>query len=224
MSHPSVSLVVLDLTGTTVQDTGQVADAFAAALSTYGVHVTAADIARVRGASKRDAIGDFLQARGVHSDRFAEVYTAFQEDLTERYARTARAVPHALETMAWLRGQGVRVALNTGFDRATTTTLLDALGWTTGVADVVVCGDEVSEGRPAAAMILKCMAATGVTDRARVANVGDTALDLRAGHRAGVGFNIGVLSGAHSRAVLEAEPHTHLIDSVASLPDVLTPA
>jgi phosphoglycolate phosphatase-like HAD superfamily hydrolase len=50
--------------------------------------------------------------------------------------------------------------------------------------------------------------------------VGDTALDLQAGFNAGVGWNIGVLSGAHDRETLAAAPHTHLIASVAALESV----
>jgi phosphoglycolate phosphatase-like HAD superfamily hydrolase len=47
--------------------------------------------------------------------------------------------------------------------------------------------------------------------------VGDTVLDLQAAHNAGVAWNIGVVSGAHTRAQLEAAPHTHLLDSVADV-------
>jgi len=39
-----------------------------------------------------------------------------------------------------------------------------------------------------------------------------------------VRLNIGVLSGAHGRELLEAEPHTHLIVSVAELPALLRAA
>ena len=66
-------------------------------------------------------------------------------------------------------------------------------------------------------MILLAMERAGVHDPARVANVGDTALDLESAARAGVGWNIGVLSGAHSREALERAPHTHIIQSVADL-------
>jgi phosphoglycolate phosphatase-like HAD superfamily hydrolase len=65
------------------------------------------------------------------------------------------------------------------------------------------------------------MEITAILDPSRVANVGDTVLDLRAGHHAGVRFNVGVLSGAHNRQSLEAEPHTHVIASVADLPSIL---
>ena len=55
----------------------------------------------------------------------------------------------------------------------------------------------------------------------RVVNVGDTALDLESGWNAGVGYNIGVLSGAHGRDQLQQAPHTHLLASVADLPELL---
>jgi len=45
-------------------------------------------------------------------------------------------------------------------------------------------------------------------------------LDLQAGHNAGLRWNIGVLSGAHSRVQLQAQPHTHLLASVAELPAI----
>jgi phosphonatase-like hydrolase len=125
---------------------------------------------------------------------------------------------------AWLRGRGIRVALNTGFDRDTTRMLLAALGWEAGTVDVIVCGDEVPQGRPAPYLIFRCMEATGTISVGRVATVGDTALDLQAGHNAGVRFNVGVLTGAHGRDLLAAEPHTHLLASVADLPTLLADA
>jgi phosphonatase-like hydrolase len=222
--NPTIALVVLDMAGTTVQDTGQVPDAFAAALASFDVHVTASEITRVRGASKRRAIRDLLEARGVPLHLCDEVYEAFRVNLEHRYSHSAQPIRGARDTMRWLRQQGIRVALNTGFDRPTTVALLRALGWSQGVADAVVCGDDVAQGRPSAEMILRCMEIIGIRDTALVANVGDTVLDLRAGHDAGVRYNIGVLSGAHRREVLEAEPHTHVIASVAELPSVIAPA
>jgi phosphoglycolate phosphatase-like HAD superfamily hydrolase len=61
------------------------------------------------------------------------------------------------------------------------------------------------------------MERTGVANLQAVMNVGDTVLDLRAGHAAGVRWNVGVLSGAHDRRQLEQAPHTHLVDSIRDL-------
>jgi phosphonatase-like hydrolase len=109
------------------------------------------------------------------------------------------------------------VALNTGFDRQMTGLLLGALGWADGLVDAVVCGDDVTRGRPAPYLIFRAMETTGASSVHRVANVGDTTLDLQAGHNAGVRWNIGVLSGAHDRKTLESVPHTHLLPSVAEV-------
>lgn len=119
-----------------------------------------------------------------------------------------------------LRERGVRIAANTGFDRETTAMLLDALGWGGDFFDAVVCGDDVVLGRPAPDLIFRAMESAGACDVHRVANVGDTALDLLAGHDAGVRWNVGVLSGAHDRSQLEEAPHTHLLPSVAELPSL----
>jgi phosphonatase-like hydrolase len=109
------------------------------------------------------------------------------------------------------------VALNTGFDRDITELLLQSLNWKESMVDAVVCGDQVREGRPAPYLIFHAMKATATTSVRQVANVGDTVLDLRAGHNAGVHWNIGVLSGAHDRQLLESAPHTHLLPSIKEL-------
>jgi phosphonatase-like hydrolase len=119
-----------------------------------------------------------------------------------------------------LHGAGIRVALNSGFDRAIVDVILAVTGWPDGLVDAVVCGDEVPAGRPSPFMIFRAMERTGVADASRVAVVGDTRLDLEAGANAGVACRIGVLTGAHDRATLERAPHTHLLESVGVVPDL----
>jgi phosphonatase-like hydrolase len=214
----ALALVVFDLSGTTVEDRGQVPAAFACAFERAGFRLNAEDLRAVRGMTKREAI---LNLTSVEHDCAARerVYEAFREELRARYAADGvQPMAGTLDTFDWLRRRGVRIALTTGFDRDITTVLLGALGWTNGVADAIVCGEDVAHGRPAPDLILRAMALTGTEDVRRVAAVGDTVYDLRAGARAGVKWNIGVLSGAHDRATLAAEPHTQLLGSVASLP------
>ena len=190
-----VELVIFDMAGTTVRDDGQVPEAFTAALAEYGVAVGPEAIRALRGASKREAIRGLLPAGAAQAELTERAYASFRDHLARRFADTAQAVPGAGDVFAWLRGRGIRVALNTGFDRDTTRMLLAALGWDAGTVDAIVCGDEVPQGRPAPYLIFRCMEATGTVSVGRVANVGDTALDLQAGHNAGVRFNVGVLIG-----------------------------
>jgi phosphonatase-like hydrolase len=212
------SLVVFDMAGTTVEDRGQVPSAFAAALAAHGITVTADQINRVRGASKREAILQLVPPGPHQAEDAAVIYASFRGELAGRYVTDGvRPIAGAEAAMRALRARGIRVALTTGFDRDTTALLLTKLGWLEGTADTIVCGDDVAHGRPAPDLIQRAMQNLGVTLPETVANVGDTTLDLEAGSAAGVGWNIGVLSGAHARDAMQRAPHTHLIESVADL-------
>lgn len=213
-----IALVCFDMAGTTVVDDGQVPRAFTAALAEHGIALGEGDIRNVRGASKRQAILDLLPEGPDRAAKAERALATFREQLAALYRGTVREIPGAAEVFRWLRERGVRVALNTGFDRETAQMLLGALGWNDGAVDAVVCGDDVARGRPAPDMIFRCMKLTGVARAESVANVGDTMLDLQAGHKAKVAWNIGVLTGAHERALMAAQPHTHLLGSVAELP------
>ena len=210
------ALVIFDMAGTTIEDRGQVPSAFAATLAANHLPVTADDITRVRGASKRQAIRNLLAAS--QADHAERIYGEFRKQLTDTYRNGgARCVPGADAAIQALRANGVKVALTTGFDRDIATLLLRMIGWTRHHIDAIVCGDDVANGRPAPDMILMAMQLTGVDDPSRVANVGDTTLDLESAARAGVKWNIGVLTGAHQREALERAPHTAIIGSVADL-------
>ena len=227
MRHPpsvpvgQVELVVMDMAGTTVHDGGEVPAAFRAALAAHGIALSDDEVARVRGASKREVIGRLVQASARRAGRgggcgVRRIPRGAGGALPRRRARGEGRGG----VFGWLRARGVRVALNTGFDRGIVDLLLDALGWSDGVVDAVVCGDEVRQGRPAPYLVFRAMEAVGVTDVRRVMCVGDTELDLRAGWNAGAGWIVGVLGGAHPRERLEQAPHTHLLPSVASLPEL----
>jgi phosphonatase-like hydrolase len=221
----SPELVILDVAGTTVEDRGQVPGAFTDALAEYGIEVTREQVRGVRGASKRQALLHFIPAGPGQMCLAEKVYASFRQHLARRYSSGGvQPIPGAPQAIRLLRARGVRVALTTGFDRETTELLLGALAWADGMVDAVVCGDDVTQGRPAPYLIFHAMEATGVGDVHRVANVGDTLLDLQAAYNAGVRWNIGVLTGAHDRAILERAPHTHLIPSVAELTSLWTVA
>jgi len=209
------ALVILDLAGTTVEDSAQVPFAFASALGANGIAVTDDDIMRVRGSSKREAIRNLLPPERIgDADR---IYEEFRRQLALLYQRGVRAIPGAADVIQDLRARGIKVALTTGFDRDIATLILTSVGWTRNDVDAVVCGDEVPRGRPAPDLIYVAMKLTMIEDLAKVANVGDTTIDLESAARAGVRWNIGVLSGAHSREALERAPHTDIIDSIADL-------
>jgi len=216
-----IKLVVFDLAGTTVKDAGQVAKAFTAALAEHHIEITPEQLSNVRGSCKRTAVLNLIPDGPDRLGRAELVYASFREHLAQRYRIDfPEPIKGAEQIFEWLKAQGIRVALNTGFDRDITDLLLSSLGWDRIVVDAVVCGDDVSQGRPAPDLIFQAMKATGTANVKQVANVGDTVLDLKAGNNAGVHWNVGVLTGAHDRGRLEQVPHTRLLPSIAELGDL----
>lgn len=225
-SVDDIELVIFDLAGTTIEDNGQVPEAFTTVLRSYGIEVAGEALRVVRGASKREVIRRFVERQFPGEDsqaatRTEQIFAEFREHLAMKYTDGGvSAIPGAMDTFARLHNLGIKVALNTGFDRAITGLVLRAVGWEKDTVDAVVCGDDVPQGRPAPYLIFRAMEATSVISVHRVANVGDTALDLQAGWNAAVRWNIGVLSGAHTKEQLERVQHTHLLPNVAALPSL----
>jgi phosphonatase-like hydrolase len=226
MTVSPLDLVVLDMAGTTIDEGQQVYRVLAETARAHGASASDAEIARWHGAAKHEALRALLTSRsGIHpSDAELEAVVAdFQARLGAAYAAQPPCpLPGVPEAMSTLRGQGVRVALTTGFDRVILESLISALGWEgESVIDTIVCGSDVTAGRPAPYMIFRAMERLGITDVSRVLVAGDTPRDLEAGTNSGAAMVVGVLSGASTADELGAHRHTHLLPSVADLPELL---
>ena len=160
-----IKLVVFDLAGTVIEDGGQVPAAFTSALRNYGIEVTSDSLREMRGASKREVIQRFVERQpdGNKADvpaRIESIYNSFRNTLAGMYEKDGvREITGATEVFAWLQQGGVRVALNTGFDRMITELLLNSTQWNRSLISAVVCGDEVAQGRPAPFLIFRAMSA-----------------------------------------------------------------
>jgi phosphoglycolate phosphatase len=113
-----------------------------------------------------------------------------------------------------VRARGIRIAVATTDDRTPTLATLDALG-VAPLVDRLACGDDGRPIKPAPDAILALCHDLGIAP-AQAAMVGDTTADLHMGRAAGVGLNIGVLSGVGSAELL-APLADVLLPSVADL-------
>lgn len=222
--EPRVSLAVLDMAGTTVDERGCVRAAVLAALD----HVTDGQrpvdfeqvFRRSRGAAKTALFRALLGDR----DRALRAHARFEVEL-ERLIGSGSVVPieGATATFEHLRDRGVRVALATGFSVRNRLALLNHLNWTK-LVDLALSPEDVGRGRPHPDTVLTAILRLKVEAVQAVAVVGDTANDLYCGTRAGASIVAGVLTGAHDRDTLAQAPHTHLLDSVADLPQLIEEA
>jgi phosphonatase-like hydrolase len=216
-------LIVLDVGGTIIEDRGDVPEALRSACANHGMTVSPAEIAELRGASKRDVVRTFVERRtkseGDRKKLVEAIYQDFNAQVKKAYS-TAKPIAGAEDAFVKLRGSGFLLATGTGFDREITASIFDRLGWMKYFA-ATITSDDVAEGRPAPFMIFHAMEAARVNSVSEVVVVGDTPLDLQAGNNSGVRGVIAVLSGASTAERLRTEPSTQILSSVADLPAYL---
>ena len=219
----AIELVVFDLAGTTVDDRGAVNRCLREALAADGFEASPEAVDEVMGIPKPVAIRSLLGPDAPES-RIEKVYEDFVERMSRFYATDPSVVemPGASDAFRALKSAGVGVALDTGFSRDVVEVLLRRLGWIeAGLIDASVTSDEVPQGRPHPDMIRHLMARLGIAEPSAVAKVGDTPSDLQEGSNARCGLIVGFTAGTHTREQLAAHPHTHLIEALADLPDLV---
>lgn len=223
------NLIVLDMAGTTVADGGLVEQAFSAAAERLGVEPGSADHAEkldyVRATMGESKISVFRHLFG-DEDRAQQANTAFEEAYGELVDGGRIApLPGAREAIERLKDEGRTVVLSTGFARTTQDAILAALGWQ-DLVDLTLCpADAGGRGRPYPDMVLAAFLRTGAVDGVQqVVVAGDTSYDMLSGVRSGAGIVAGVLTGAHGKDQLARNGATHVLGSVAELPDLIARA
>ncbi|MFI5770069.1 phosphonatase-like hydrolase [Streptomyces sp. NPDC051658] len=220
------NLIVLDMAGTTVADGGLVEQAFSAAAGRLGVEPGSADHAEkldyVRATMGESKISVFRHLFG-GEDRAQQANTAFEEAYGELVDGGRIApIPGAREAIERLKGEGRTVVLSTGFARTTQDAILAALGWQDLVTLTLCPADAGGRGRPYPDMVLAAFLRTGAVDGVQqIVVAGDTSYDMLSGVRSGAGIVAGVLTGAHGKDQLTRNGATHVIGSVAELPDLI---
>lgn len=219
----SLHLALFDIAGTTLLDNNLVDNAFLAVFEQHGIHAEPEELLPFRGSAKRPIVDYVVKHYRPDAglELVDEMLEGFEAGLEAVLRRGAEPIPGTNETFAWLREHGIRVGLTTGFSARTKDVVLELFNWTSDIVQVAVCSTDVPESRPAPWMIYRAMEQAGVQNAAQVMTVGDTPRDLQAGTRAGCGAVVGVLSGSHDAASLGRHRHTHLLASVAEIPELI---
>jgi len=223
----SVQLVVFDLAGTTVKENFDVQRILKNAFGKARLEITIEQANKVMGIPKPVAIRQLLEQLkhdSINDEIIRTIHADFVTDMIRFYEHDQSVQENVgvTETFKKLKQQGVKVVVDTGFDRPIVDALLNRMGWSAnGLMDGSVTSDEVAHGRPYPDLIYRAMEITDVLDVKTVAKVGDTISDLQEGQAAGCGWVIGIASGAFSKSQLALVSHTHLIDQIPEILPIL---
>ncbi|MDF0599422.1 phosphonoacetaldehyde hydrolase [Psychromarinibacter sp. C21-152] len=248
--------VVFDWAGTMV-DFGSFAPmgVFVKAFEQFGIPVTIAQARAPMGAAKWDhirAMMDMPEIAAAWAEKYGaaptdadvdRVYAVFVPMNEEVVAEYADLVPGALETLAYLRGRGMKIGSTTGYTRSIMERVLPVAAEQGYAPDNLVCSDDLPEGRPGPLGMYQCFVDLAVYPPEAVIKVDDTAPGIAEGVAAGC-VTVGLtLSGNHvgktpeelaacseaelqgfresAGAALRAAGADYVIDTVAELPALI---
>ncbi|MEV0161062.1 HAD-IA family hydrolase [Nonomuraea fuscirosea] len=221
-----IKLVCLDLAGTTVGDIAMVERAFAEAIATQGIVPGTGAYARAmvhvhrsRGCPKIDVFRGIFPGNEAQAQAANLTFERSYEGALERAGLVP--MPGVMEVLDKLRGNGIKLALITGFSRTTLSRILSVLGWHDKIDLAISPEDAGGRGRPWPDMVLHAVLRSGVPDVRQVAVIGDSESDMLCGKRAGASIVAGVMTGVHSKERLLKGGATHILDSIADFPNLV---
>ena len=226
----AIKLVVFDMAGTTVEDKDNVHASLIHAFKKFDYNILREDANKVMGIPKPVAIEQLLKNDfGIKApklnDLVVKIHQEFLKDMISFYKTdsSVKAKENAEAIFQLLKEKKIKVGIDTGFSRDIADTIIKRLGWTKNqLIDFSVTSDEVKNGRPHPDMIFEAMKIAGIKSAQEVAKVGDTISDLKEGTSAGCKFVIGITTGAYTRKELAKEKHTHLIDDLMEVTEIVS--
>ena len=221
-----ITMVVFDMAGTTVDEGNVVYRTLHKAIEKVCPSVSFEDVLKLgAGKEKLQAIRETLSGSNISLNEatIQEIFKDFLGLLDIAYANLIVVPTNNTERLFnELRTKDIKVVLNTGYNTVTAISLLNKLNWVKGVHyDLLVTSSDVSNNRPKPDMILFAMDKLNITDATKVIKVGDSTIDIEEGRNAGCKYNIGVTTGAHTKAQLESANPDYFFDNIYDLVSVL---
>ena len=114
------------------------------------------------------------------------IYQRFMPLQIEKIAEHSALIPGALDTIAKLREQGIKIGSCSGYPAQVMAKVVELAATNGYLADHVVATDEVPNGRPGPAQALANVIALGIDDVGACVKVDDTVPGILEGRRAGM--------------------------------------
>ena len=210
------------MAGTVINEGGLVYKTLYETLKNNNIPVKKSDINDWHGQQKQQVISDMIDKYLPHEMYKDEVknycYDEFHVCLSDAYfgahSNISLIDPELPNFFQRLQFNGVKIALNTGYERNFQRKIINHFNMNDYVDDFISSGD-VRMGRPYPYMIHRIMERNNIISVKHVAKVGDTRNDVLEGKNAGCGITIAVQTGAGStRDFLEADM---IVDKITNI-------
>lgn len=221
-----ISMVVFDMAGTTVDEGNVVYHTLHKAIEKFCPTISFEEVLLWgAGKEKLQAIRETLIGTNneISEEHIQLIFQDFLQLLDMAY-QNLLVIPtkNSEQLFKDLKALNIHVVLNTGYNRATATSLINKLNWKEGIHyDLLVTASDVKNTRPAPDMILYAMQQLNIQDANRVIKVGDSTIDIEEGINAGCKYNIGVTTGAHSKGQLLTANPNFIFDNIYDLMTIL---
>ena len=218
--------MVCDMAGTVINEGGLVYKTLYETLKNNNIPVKKSDINDWHGQQKQQVISDMIDKYLPHEMYKDDVknycYDEFDVCLNDAYFGAHSSIslidPELPNFFQRLRFNGVKIALNTGYERNFQKKIINHFNMTEYVDDFISSGD-VRMGRPFPYMIHRIMERNDIISVKHVAKVGDTRNDVLEGKNAGCGITIAVQTGAGTTTdLLEADL---IVDKITNIDMVM---
>ena len=191
------------MAGTVINEGGLVYKTLYETLKNNNIPVKKSDMNDWHGQQKYKLISDMIDKYLPHERYKDDVknycYDEFHVCLSDAYfgahSNISLIDPELPNFFQRLQFNGVKIALNTGYERNFQKKIINHFNMTEYVDDFISSGD-VRMGRPFPYMIHRIMERNDVISVKHVAKVGDTRNDVLEGKNAGCGITIAVQTGA----------------------------
>ena len=215
-------MVVFDMAGTTVDEGNVVYRTLHKSIEKFCPAISFEDVLLWgAGKEKLQAIKETLVGtnNNLSDENIQIIFQDFLQLLEKEYEHLMVIPTSNTERLfSELRKMGVLVVLNTGYNQVTAYSLIKKLNWQEGVHyDLLVTASDVKKNRPNPDMILYAMDKLNIQDADTVIKVGDSTIDIEEGRNAGCKYNIGVTTGAHTKAQLKTVNPNFIFDNIYDL-------
>jgi phosphonoacetaldehyde hydrolase len=232
-----VKAVIFDWAGTVI-DFGCMAPVYALldVFAADGVAITPGEARADMGRAKLDHLRAILAAPAVAERWLAakaalpgeadvtRLYTALEPAMIEAAERAAVLIPGAADTVAALRGLGIKIGSGTGYTRAMMSGILPKAAAQGYAPDVVICAGETPSGRPSPQPAWAAMIALDVWPARACIKVDDAPVGIFEGREAGC-WTVGIaasgnevgLDAADFAALGDADRRARIASAAATL-------